>query len=211
MDVSKEVTYRVNSFRVPCVGVAPMNCLQVQRGDEATGDWQNFYWHIEGFAYEPGYLYRLLVRETPLPPEQVPEDASAIRYELVELIDKTPDPRLAIHDIWVLRRLDGNSVDDFDRASRTERPYLEFNVSRGEYLGNDGCNAIRGDLLTIGPQALRLGPASAVGVARPCGDGELQARLLAALERVAAWRRDGTGLALLDENGVEVMAFRKTD
>ena len=57
-----DVIFHVNSARVPCVGVAPMNCLQVKRGAEPTGDWQHFYSQIDGFDYEPGYLYRLLVR-----------------------------------------------------------------------------------------------------------------------------------------------------
>ena len=104
-EATADVVYQVNSFRVPCVGVAPMSCLQVRRGAEATGDWQNFYAAIEGFDYEPGYLYHLLVRDIPLPLEEVPADASSIRFELVRVIDKAPDPRLGLHDIWVLQRI----------------------------------------------------------------------------------------------------------
>ena len=75
----------VNSYRVPCVGVAPMSCLQVRRDDQPDGKWQNFYSEIRGFEYRPGYLYRLRIRETPLPPEQVPADASSIQFDLVEV------------------------------------------------------------------------------------------------------------------------------
>jgi heat shock protein HslJ len=42
------------------------------------------YSQIDGFDYQPGYLYRLKVRETRLLPAQVPADTSSIRYELVE-------------------------------------------------------------------------------------------------------------------------------
>jgi hypothetical protein len=96
--LSEEVIYHVNSYRVPCVGVAPMRCLQVQRGDPATREWQYFYSQIRGFDFQPGYRYRLLVRETRLPPEQVPADASSIRYELVEVLEMTADPRLSTED-----------------------------------------------------------------------------------------------------------------
>lgn len=205
-----EVVYHVNSYRVACVGVAPMSCLQVKRGEQATGDWQNFYGGIEGFNYRPGDLYRLLVRETQLPPEQVPADASSIRYELVEVIEQAPDPRLAIQDIWVVERIDGADRDTFHPASGAELPYIEFNIPRGEYLGNDGCNAIRGQIVLLGPQELRLDPAVNADAAT-CGDGDLQPALLNALDRVAYWRREGLTLMLLDADNSEVIAFHKTD
>lgn len=83
-------TYWVNSARVPCTGVAPMQCLQVRKGE--AEDWQLFYSSIEGFNYEPGYIYRLSVREEKLDPALVPADASSIRFILVEVEEKTPDP-----------------------------------------------------------------------------------------------------------------------
>jgi hypothetical protein len=83
-------TYWVNSSRVPCMGVAPMECLQIRKGDDPA--WQLFYSDIEGFEYEPGYLYRLRVREEKRDPESVPADASSIRFVLVEVVEKKPDP-----------------------------------------------------------------------------------------------------------------------
>ncbi|MEJ2003809.1 MAG: DUF4377 domain-containing protein [Cyclobacteriaceae bacterium] len=76
----------INSERVPCVGVAPRECLQVKRSED--GDWENFYARIEGFNFEPGFLYKIRVKETELPANQVPADASSIRYELVEELEK---------------------------------------------------------------------------------------------------------------------------
>lgn len=211
VDATDEVIFEVNSFRVPCVGMAPMSCLQVRRGDDAAGEWQSFYAPIRGFDYEPGYLYRLRIRETTLPPGQVPADASSIRYDLVEVIDKEPDPRLAIQDIWVLDRLDRISIDDFDPASRGQSPSIEFNVVLGEYLGNDGCNAFRGDIVTVGPEELTLGPPTSTDGAGGCGDGSLQAQFAAALTRITRWRRDGLSLALADDHDAEVLVFRKVD
>jgi hypothetical protein len=211
METPQEVIYHVNSFRVPCVGVAPMSCLQVRRGDPAAGEWQNFYSQIRGFDYEPGYLYRLRVRETRLPPEQVPADASSIRYELVEVLDKEPDPRMRIHDIWALERVDGSSIDSFDAGSRREAPYMEFNVTRQEYFGNDGCNPVRGAILTVGAEELRLDLVTRDDTTHSCGDGMLQSQLAAAIGRVARWQREGLKLELLDDNDREVLAFRKID
>jgi heat shock protein HslJ len=206
-----EVIYHVNSFRVPCTGVAPMSCLQVKRGDPADGEWQNFYAQIEGFEYQPGNLYRLLVRQTNLPPEAVPADASSIRYELVEILEQVPDPRLEIHDIWVVERIEGADRDNSDPASMTAQPYIEFNIPRGEYLGNDGCNAIRGEVQVLTPQELRLGQATSTDAVGSCDDGLLQSKLLRALDGVAYWRRDGLRLALLDADEVVLIVLRKTD
>lgn len=81
--------YWVNSQRVPCTGVGQQSCLQVKKGnDPEAGKWQNFYASIEGFDYEPGYLYHLRVRESPRP-ERVPADASSVIYTLEEVIEKT--------------------------------------------------------------------------------------------------------------------------
>ena len=212
MDPPENVIYHVNSFRVPCVGVAPMSCLQVQRGEEATGDWQYFYSSIDGFDFEPGYVYRLLVRETHLPREQVPADASSIRYELVEILSKMRDPRLAIHDIWVLVRIGNEPVDALRGEGPSQAPYIEFNVARGEYLGHDGCSDIQGSILALDSRRVRLGPP--VPSSTPpdsCRENTLPARLSAALMNVSQWRRDGLDLTLLDDNDTALLVFRKTD
>jgi hypothetical protein len=83
------ITYWINSSRVPCVGVGPMECLEVRQSESA--DWQLFYSEIEGFNYEPGYLYRIKVREEKRDPENIPADASAMRYILVTVEEKIPD------------------------------------------------------------------------------------------------------------------------
>jgi heat shock protein HslJ len=211
MEEPSEVIFHVNSFRAPCVGVGPMNCLQIKRGDPAKGEWQHFYSSIDGFSFEPGYRYRLRVRETRLPPDRVPADASSIRYELIEILDKFPDPRTAIHDIWMLESIDGIAIDAFDPGSRDEPPFLEFNVTRGRFLGNDGCNPIDGTLdITEAPQ-LRLVRDIGTESVPTCGDGLLQARLGAALDRVTSWQRNGLSLSLLDGNGGEILLLRKTD
>jgi hypothetical protein len=83
------ITYWINSSKVPCVGVGPMECLEVRQSESAT--WQLFYSEIEGFDYEPGYVYRIKVREEKRDPEDVPADASSIRYILVSVDEKIPD------------------------------------------------------------------------------------------------------------------------
>ena len=47
-----------------------------------------FYSQIEGFEYEEGYTYELLVQVDPV--ENPPADASSLNYTLMEIVDKQP-------------------------------------------------------------------------------------------------------------------------
>ena len=57
---------------------------------EAHGDWGAFYNSIEGFEYEEGYEYVLKVKRDTVP--NPPQDASALRYSLVEVVSKKANP-----------------------------------------------------------------------------------------------------------------------
>lgn len=60
--------------------------LLVKANDETS--WRAVYEGIEGFDYEPGYEYKLRIKAKQLP--EPPQDASSVRYSLLELISKTP-------------------------------------------------------------------------------------------------------------------------
>ncbi|MGY3862670.1 DUF4377 domain-containing protein [Aeromonas lacus] len=77
-------TLYINSQLVDCVGVGPMQCMQV-RSDEQQ-PWTLFYQQIEGFQFEPGYQYQLTVSKEQL--TNVPADASSLRYQLIKVVSK---------------------------------------------------------------------------------------------------------------------------
>lgn len=81
-------TYMVNSEKVDCMGVAPMKCLQVKNLTKGDTEWQSIYAAIEGFDYEPGYIYKIEVKEEKLDTKNLPADASSIKYTLVKVISK---------------------------------------------------------------------------------------------------------------------------
>jgi hypothetical protein len=83
--VERVLTLEVAAARVPCVGLGPRECLQVR--ERADAPWQLFYDSIEGFAYEPGYLYVLRVSRRPVP--NPPADGSSLAYRLIVLVSKT--------------------------------------------------------------------------------------------------------------------------
>ena len=142
--------YWVNSQKADCMGVGPRTCLQVQKGEERSGEWQLFYASIEGFDYQPGFLYKLSVRETELPPEQVPADGSSIRYELLEVLEKEADQNplnanrmdLQIEDTkWLLTELLGRA---FTTGEGVQEAYLILDSAEGRYAGNNSCNTFNG-------------------------------------------------------------------
>ena len=77
-------TLFVNAALVPCIGVSPMQCMQVKESKEQ--DWTLFYNHIQGFTFEPGYLYELKIAKFKV--DNPPADAPNIRYELLQLVSK---------------------------------------------------------------------------------------------------------------------------
>lgn len=76
----------VASQKGDCVGVAPQKCLFVKKDTDTN--WTFFYNQIEGFNYEEGYEYVLEVKEEKV--ENVPADASSLKYMLVKEVSKTP-------------------------------------------------------------------------------------------------------------------------
>lgn len=75
------VTFSVGSQQVDCVGVGPQKCLIVNG--------ENFYDTIQGFEYQEGYEYELLVKRIERE-EPIPADASQFIYELKEVVSKNP-------------------------------------------------------------------------------------------------------------------------
>lgn len=69
-----------------CVGVAPMECMQVSYTE--GGEPQLFYQTIDGFDYAEGtsYVIDVQVSEVASPPA----DASSLSYSLVTVVSETP-------------------------------------------------------------------------------------------------------------------------
>lgn len=77
-------TLFVHEARVDCEGEGPRKCLQVRESE--NDEWTLFYSNIEGFDYEEGTRYELLVRVEEVP--DPPADGSSLRYVLVEIVSE---------------------------------------------------------------------------------------------------------------------------
>lgn len=80
------ITLFVGPRKVDCVGVGPRTCLQTR--ESPSEEWTLFYDAIEGFEFEPGFVYELRVAVYEVDP--VAADGSSRRYVLREIVSKTP-------------------------------------------------------------------------------------------------------------------------
>lgn len=200
-------TYWVNSLKANCVGVGPMTCLQVQKGEkQVSGDWQMFYAPIQGFDYEQGYLYKLRVKETRLPADKVPADASSIAYELVEVLEKQADSKLRLHDLWVLEAIEGQPLE---LNNERQRPRLEINLQEMRVSGTDGCNRVFGGIQEVTADTLVFGPIAATQMA--CLNMEVPDQFQQRLSNIRGYSLQGLKLHLLDARGQPMLSFQKTD
>ncbi len=172
------------------------------------GEWEYFYSSIDGFDYEPGYLYRLSVRETPRGEAATPADASTIVYTLVNVEEKRPDPTLRLNDIWALETIAGEAVELGDDAM-LQQPTIEFQLAERRVGGPNGCNNFSGMLEKVGAGTLRFGPLAMTR--KMCRNNTIPDRVTAALDRVAGYRLDGLTLQLLDAAGEPLLGYRKVD
>lgn len=129
----------IKENKVPCVGVAPMECLQIKMGNNK--EWTYFYDSIEGFDYEPGFTYKLKVEKTKKQ-GNLPADASAYNYKLKKVISKkkaktteiTQTTNLDIFDKkLILTELNGKSISNGSI-------YFTINNTNKTITGKSGVN-----------------------------------------------------------------------
>ena len=198
--------YWVHSAKVDCVGVGPMTCLQVQKTENLdwSQPWELFYDKIEGFDYQPGYIYKLNILEEPV--ENPPADASSIKYTLIDILEKEQDKRYAIHDIYILEKIDGKTIVLNDGE---KRPQIEINVTTMQLMGTNGCNSISGGIKTLNETEITFGPL--METRKMCQYMEIPNSFNVNLSKVTSYKREGTSLILKDVNNKALLSFKKID
>lgn len=78
-----EIFLIVKGQKAECMGVAPMECLQVKTSLEQP-EWENFSAKIEGFDWKEGESTLLKVKTTKI--DHPPADAPNIHYQLIETV-----------------------------------------------------------------------------------------------------------------------------
>ena len=113
-----------------CVGVGPQSCMLVKENPE--DDWTYFYDQIEGFQYEEGFTYELLVDIIPV--KNPAADASSLKYELKNVISKIPSvDQSDLFKEWTVIKMKG--IDNLSSS-----PTLLFQEDSSTIAGFAGCN-----------------------------------------------------------------------
>lgn len=102
---------RLNHYQHTGYGAFPQLVYLSQEGNSiGSNQWQFFYNSIEGFDFEPGFIYQLeVIRENIADP---PPDGFSYRYELRDVLSKEDVPPDTEFEI-LLKYEDSGSVSDF--------------------------------------------------------------------------------------------------
>jgi hypothetical protein len=202
----------VAHFTTPCEGVGLRECLNVREAGE--NEWKTWYGPIEGFEYEPGVEYHMVVSETTV--EDPPADASSIRWTLIEVLDETPmapeaggDP---VFRAWTLTRF-GPAAEPVDESSAgalanalagldADRAITLDLSEEGRAAGFDGCNRYFGDFSIQNGHQIEQGPLASTRMACPGPLMELEQAYLANLAKAVRLFRRAGRLELEDDSGV---------
>ncbi|NJM06087.1 DUF4377 domain-containing protein [Candidatus Gracilibacteria bacterium] len=192
-----------------CVGVGPMECMQIAEGKD--GSWSLFYSQIEGFTFEPGFLYELRVRS-----EQIanpPADGASIRYILEEIVSKTAaEPTAPAEDglagsSWTLNAI-SLTQDGVLTAPVGEQP-VTMQFEEGRAAGNATCNRYTGGYTADG-SALTFGPAASTRMLCPGDDLNAQEfAFFQVLELTSSYTITGDTLTLLGAEGMALATLTR--
>ncbi|MCB9202953.1 MAG: DUF4377 domain-containing protein [Flavobacteriales bacterium] len=200
---SKNNVYWINSFKSDCVGVGPMKCLNVYKGEDLeNAKWQNFYSKIEGFNFEEGMLTKIKVKEEKLNPENVPADASSIKYTLVEVLEKKEDSRMHLNGNWILATLDGNPINRMVKI-----PTLEIDIAKQLLSGNGGCNNYTSSIKSLTLEKIELYPV--VSTKKACINKNIENEYLKLLNSIKSYTVQGEKLTLYNQENKEILSFLK--
>lgn len=170
-----------------CVGVGPQSCMLVKENPDE--EWTYFYDQIEGFEYEEGYTYELLVDIIPV--ENPAADASSLRYELKNIISKTPT--LVNDDLikeWTVIKIKG-----LEQLSSS--PTMIFEKEDSKVAGFAGCNNYF-STYTISGNEMSFGPAGATR--KLCPDMSVEDIFFKNLPNIARFEIVKKELYLYDQN-----------
>jgi len=200
-----EKTIYVGPELVDCTGAAPQKCMLVKENPE--DDYTLFYDQIEGFNYEEGYEYELVIKEEQV--EDPPADASSIKWTLVSIESKQPvaeSSAVQLEDTdWVLvshMDPDGVMVETLPGTNSTAR------FQDGQINGNAGCNSyfggyeVEGTNISVGPLA-----STEMFCGNPPGVMDQETAFLTSLGSAATYKIVEDQLTITNAAGETVLIF----
>lgn len=202
------IKMQVKEQKVPCTGVAPMECFEVKIGKEK--EWSYFYDAIEGFDYEPGYVYKLKVERIKRN-GTVPADASAYTYKLRKIVSKKKAKSSEagteasyIDKKMILTRLNGQNIT-------STNVYMTLNAETGMIQGKSGCNSF-GASYKLNKDHIQIN--RGMGTLMACDEEsmKLEGAFLKALEQEKfTIKTDGNTVTFINSKKEDILVFEIQD
>lgn len=201
-DPENRKTIYVGPILVSCEGVAPQTCMLVKESLEE--DFRYFYDQIEGFTFEPGYTYELVVDEEQI--ENPPADASSIKWVLVEEKGKVPAVSPLDKTTWLLDQMT-NEDGMLDNVLPSSMITVEFQTV--DLSGNAGCNNYF-SAYTIDGERIFTGLAGSTQMfcIEPEGIMEQENLYLLNLQNASSYQITDNQLSLIDADGMTILIYK---
>ena len=196
----------VSGFKTEAsAGAGKMQVLNIHRGEDISNpNWENFYAPIDGFEFEEGYLQKISVREKKLNKNQVPADASAIKYTLVKVIDKQKDVRIELKGKWTLARLNDQVINRM-----ISLPTMNIDLAQQRIAGNTGCNNYSGIIKKLTASQIDL---SEIAMTRKmCANKNVEPAFAEAINNINSYEINGSTLNFFSDDGKKVLTFIKDE
>lgn len=142
------IRFYVANHKASCTGVTPQMCYLMKNSQD--GVWQYYHNDIEGFKYEEGYEYEILVNKKVI--DNPPADGPSFVYKLVNIVKKTPT--MVISQI-IRQKLDLKEYhltriraqDKMENFTDSQNVNIKFILNDNTVTGMDGCNSFSGKII----------------------------------------------------------------
>lgn len=141
------VRFYVANHKASCTGVSAQMCYLMK--NSLNGVWQYYHNEIEGFKYEEGYDYEILVNKKEI--DNPPADGPSFIYKLVNIVKKTPTMvisqsnrnKIDLKDYY-LSRIRINNI--MEKITDNPKINIKFILNDNTVTGMDGCNSFSGNV-----------------------------------------------------------------
>jgi len=202
-------TIFVGPTLVDCEGVAPQKCMQVKENPEE--EYSLFYDQIEGFDFEEGYEYELVVQVQQV--ENPPADGSSLRYVLVSVENKESVGDMGVVQLegteWVVKTYQNQDGELVEPLSGT---FTSAKFEEGQVNGNAGCNTYFGGYELDGDE-IKIGPLASTEMfcGNPPGVMDQEMAFLSAMGNAAEYKIEDEQLLITDAAGEVILVFEEAE
>jgi heat shock protein HslJ len=197
--MAQQRTILVAPYKVTCSGVAPMQCLQYKY--KSSDPWMMMYQDIEGFTFESGFEYTLLINEHQV--QNAPADASSIHRKLIRIISKQKamhQNEQSLQGPWLIQQLLVDGV-----LTNVQSLQYYFHIGDSTFVTKI-CNTMRGALLLQGSGIASSGRIA--GTKMMCPNMAHETALTQVLGLMNGYTEYGNQLSLMQNNKVSAVLIR---